>query len=504
MSSELQPLPRQRETFSTDSRERVFYQFLTALAVLWLWVMPIWSSFWLDETGTYWVIKDGFASAFVRAMDWLNSPLYYLIARLAHLVPGRTEVTLRLPSLIAMMAAAWLMYKLAVRLFDAESALFVVLFFACSEHVAFAAADARPYALALFLLIASTWMLVRWLDSGRLLCAAGYVLLAALTIYTHVFLAIALVAHGIYALYRSRAGVVKPPALLAAWLLAALLSLPLIVRLAFSYRTRGPHSFAGTPTFFDLLAGIAPPVLTASVGLGLLIGWLSIRPQSEGRRVFPSREGMILASGWALVPPAALYLVSILTETKLFLPRYYISATPGLALIAGAWIRALPRGLLRSVVALAVFAAAIRSFGTWQHGDENWAGAMAKVRALNNGGDTPVLMASGFYDAADPGALTVPRMREMLFAPLLLYPIRGTLIRLPFRLDEKSASYLEYIVATDLQNRDRFIFVGRWQGLTFEPWLRGRLVSRGFRSESQGAFGTVGVFLFTREPRADR
>jgi prepilin signal peptidase PulO-like enzyme (type II secretory pathway) len=177
------------EGATMDSRERVFYQLLTAFAVLRLWVLPIRSSFWLDETGTYWVIKDGLGSLFARAMHWSGqSPLYYLVAWLAHFVPGRMEVALRLPSLIAMIAAAWLLYKLAARLFDAETAPFALLIFVCSEHVAFAAADARPYALALFLLIASTWMLVRWLDSGRLLDAAVYVLLTALTIYAHVLL----------------------------------------------------------------------------------------------------------------------------------------------------------------------------------------------------------------------------------------------------------------------------------------------------------------------------
>ena len=42
------------EGATMDSRERVFCFFLTAWAVLRIWVLPIRSSFWLDETGTYW------------------------------------------------------------------------------------------------------------------------------------------------------------------------------------------------------------------------------------------------------------------------------------------------------------------------------------------------------------------------------------------------------------------------------------------------------------------
>ena len=90
----------------------------------------------------------------------------------------------------------------------------------------------------------------------------------------------------------------------------------------------------------------------------------------------------------------------------------------------------------------------------------------------------------------------------MLFAPLALYPSGGKLIGLPIRLDDRSVPYLEKIVETDLQHRDRFVLVCEWQQkITYELWLRGRLASLGFRSESQGNFGDVGVFLFSRDIR---
>jgi hypothetical protein len=500
-----QPLPIQRETLPMDSRERVFYQLLTAWAVLTLWVLPIRSSFWLDETGTYWIIKDGLANLFARAMASSGeSPLYYLVAWLAHFVPGRTEAILRLPSLIAMIAANWLLYKLAARLFDVETAPFVVLVFACSEQMAFAAADARPYALGLFFLIASAWMLVRWLDSGRLLYGVGYVWLAALTIYTHVFLAIALVAYGIYALYRSREGVVKRSALFAAWMVSGLLSLPLIPQLLAMYRARGSHSPLGAPNVSEFLAALAPPVLAASIGLGLLIRWISSprRPLERGENITAPKESVILAAGWALLPLGILYLFSVFTQSDLFLPRYYASAAPGLALLFGWWIRAAVPAFARAFVASALIVCATLSFSQLQHGKENWAGAMAKVRELTSAGDTPVLMASGFLEATDAEALNQPKLREVLFAPLALYPAGARVIPLPRRLDEKSMLYLETIVAADLLYRTRFVLVCEWdERITYGLWLRGRLAPQGFRSVSQGNFGDLGVLLFSREPR---
>jgi hypothetical protein len=128
---------------------------------------------------------------------------------------------------------------------------------------------------------------------------------------------------------------------------------------------------------------------------------------------------------------------------------------------------------------------------------------MAKVRELTAAGDTPVLMASGFVEATDPETVSKPSMREVLFTPLALYPAGGRVIRLPHQLDEKSMLYLETVVAADLRYRTRFVLVSRWdERITYNLWLRGRLASQGFRSESQGNFGVVGVFLFRRETRA--
>jgi mannosyltransferase len=467
------------------------------------------SSFWLDETGTYLIIKDGLATTFTRAIHWSGqSPLYYLIASLAHLAGGRTEVMLRLPSLIAMIGAAWLLYKLALRLFDSDTARFAVLVFACSEQVAFAAADARPYALALLLLIASVRLLVRWLDSARWLYAAGYVLLALLTMYAHILLGIALVGHGLYALYRSRSeGVVKPAALLVAWVVIGLLSLPLVPQLLIIFRTRDSHAFAGAPNISEFLASIAPPFIVAPLGLGLLIGWLGSSRLSweRGKNILAPKESVILALGWALLPLTALYLFSVLTRSDLFLPRYYVSAAPGLALLFGCGIRALATVPARAFAAAVLVISASLTFGALQHGDEDWGGAMAKVRALTTGGDTPVLIASGFLEATDPDTFAVPGQREALFAPLALYPAGGNLIRLPIRLDEKSTPYLDTIVTTDLQYRDHFILVCEWQQrLTYDLWLRGRLAPQGFRSESQGNFGAIGVFLFRQKPHGSQ
>ncbi|MCX6626780.1 MAG: glycosyltransferase family 39 protein, partial [Candidatus Solibacter sp.] len=118
--------PRPDDTLD-ERRTRVFLAALLAIAVIVLWVVPVRSSFWLDETGTFWIIKDGLANLVARSAYWSGqSPLYYLTAWAALIAGGRAEWVMRLPSLAALMVAAWLFYRLAQRLFDTATARLAV------------------------------------------------------------------------------------------------------------------------------------------------------------------------------------------------------------------------------------------------------------------------------------------------------------------------------------------------------------------------------------------
>ena len=514
--------------------ENSWFAFLLATAVALLWLAPLGSSFWLDETGTYWVVKDGLAAALSRSVSWPGqSPLYSLIAWAALAIGGPHEAALRLPSIVFMAAAALLLYRLTARVFDRETAPIACLVFVCSEPVAFAAGDARPYALGVCAVLAAALMLVRWLDTGRARFAIGYAAASAVVVHANYLFATPLIVLALYALSRVRSEdrarrALRLRVLIGAWIAAALLAAPAMAKLLDMYRARAVHASADIPVFADLLAALAPSALVGSIALGFLAAWAfqvgqtsrsaadvhvglppltsapeagvggSACPEGPHWRSAPLTQSLALAAGWALAPPLFCYIVSVKTAVGLFVPRYYMTSAPALAMLAGYLIRSHASVASRRLIATAVFFGAILSFGTLHHGEEDWRGAMSAIRATA-GADMPVLAAAGFVEAADPKALDDPNLRETLFAPQTLYPAGGEFVRLPFRLDSKTQPYTEAALAAALAHRDRFIFVGRWQGLTFEPWLRGRLAARGFRSQSLGNFGRVGAYLFTTD-----
>jgi 4-amino-4-deoxy-L-arabinose transferase-like glycosyltransferase len=469
---------------------------LVAVAIAILWVLPMGSSFWLDETATYWVIKDSFGEAMHRCMEWVGqSPLHCSIEWLVLQVGGPHEWVLRLPSVLSGIGAAWLLFKLARRLFDVQVAQLAVLFFVCSELVILAACDARPYAMGIFLLLGSAWLLLRWLETGKLIHGMGYAMATALCIHAHYFMGPVVAVLGIYGIIRAwREGRVRPWWMLVAWAGAGMLVMPLLPQLKHYYLDRAAHSFSDTPQPGDLVMSLAPPGLATALGVGLCIAQ---RIPGRGTRGGMSRYGgLMLAAAWALAPTVVLFTISVATPVKLFVPRYYFSSIVGVCMLAG-WLVAslVPASRQRLVVGVGVVLSVVL-YASARHHTQDFRGAMNLTRA-QAGPSVPVLVVSGFVEASDPKAFDDVMLREVLFSPQEMYPPGGELVRLPYRLDEKSKAYMEGLIPS-LAQSDHLFLVVMSNGLSFEPWLTGRLVEKGYRSKCVGEFGTVIVYRFER------
>ena len=59
-----------------DAWHARFVWAITIITGVGLWVLPSFSSYWLDETATVWVIRDGLGTAIDRAFEYQQSPFY--------------------------------------------------------------------------------------------------------------------------------------------------------------------------------------------------------------------------------------------------------------------------------------------------------------------------------------------------------------------------------------------------------------------------------------------
>jgi len=140
---------------------------LLALSVVRLWLMPLRSSFWIDEMGTVFVARHGAADPSLAVAPQVAVSIYYWLPRAAQALFGSSEVVYRLPSVLAMAIAVALVARLAARLIHPRAGWFAAFACLAISGIDYQAADARPYALGTCVAAAGVLFLVRWLDVAR-------------------------------------------------------------------------------------------------------------------------------------------------------------------------------------------------------------------------------------------------------------------------------------------------------------------------------------------------
>ena len=491
---------------------------LVVIAAAILWLPPLSSSLWLDELDTYFSAKDGVWTAITRThyVHPQCSQLYNVLMAIWIDVFGKSEWILRLPSVLAMTTAAYFVYRIGRLVLDRETGLLAALVFVTTRDVAFAAADARSYAFALAACIAATEAGLRFLapralfpdqaqsTRKRATYAVTYAVAAALTVYFHQLFGLVLLVHagiGLWAIARGESTVTIRQALAVGVGTAAALAgeIPNLVT-TFVVRERMVHGLVPPPEYLVYLWS-APTFVFAILPLAFLLYARRI----EGSFSMPSTSTFAcsLLLAWAVVPPAFLFVVSRLTDTHVFLPRYYLSCQPALALILAVILRGFDPPILRSAAGASIVVLAVVLGARSHHSVEDWQGVAKTVNAIVDD-DTLVLIDSGFVEAANRIWLELPRDDDrygFLTAPLSYYGFRGRTEVLPYRLSESTRGYFEDVLRPKLLAVERFVVVGRGR----EPrwwrlWLDGRFASDGYAARSLHESRYLEATVFERGP----
>jgi hypothetical protein len=464
-----------------------------------LWIPPLGSSLWLDETSTYWVVRDGFLKTLERGHRYSPSgTLYLVLVYLVKQIAGSSELALRLPSFAGLVIAVVMIARLGAELVDGETGLLAALVFATDGSVVIAAADARPYGLALLTVIAAIHFLVRWTRTERWSHAVTYAAFASASAYLHRLFASMFLVHAFYLWQLHRRGG-RPPALAVVRLggLVALFLLPLAADTwGFALRA-SQFSWSGAPGVDELSVVIVPPAIV----LGLVSGTMLSVAAISGVHVATRRlraAPMAFLIVWALTPPTLLYVMALVSPARSFLARYALGAIPGLALSVATLVRSLEPSRARRMVALAILCVSLlKNFGLSRHFEE-WRNAAREASKCTG---CPVLVRSGAIESRDVNWLTDPDTRDYMIAPFTYYRVAADVTPLPFEIESKPAvQYMESVLDEKLRDADRFVLVSRQFGDDGRTaaWLRGRLGPRGFCARSLGNFGFVEATQFER------
>jgi mannosyltransferase len=160
-----------------------------------------------------------------------NQPFYFLMLHVWAQIFGESEFSLRFPSAVFGVATVLATFVLARHLSNVWIALGAALLVAVSPALIWHSQEVRFYALTAFLLVGSTYFLIRYLETRRNWLLIAYAATAFLGSYTHYYFLPFVAAHNLVALVwllrdRRHLDLIK-------WLAAQLIvSLALIVRMS--------------------------------------------------------------------------------------------------------------------------------------------------------------------------------------------------------------------------------------------------------------------------------
>ncbi len=184
------------------------------MAVLGLWRVGD-AGFWGDELATWGMTRVGWRTmwALLGERDIVLAPYYALMHGWASLF-GDSDAALRLPSVLAMTAAASLIAVLGTRLANPRVGLLSGVLFAVLPTSSRYAQEASPYAMGTFAAVLATLLLTRAVGRPSRARFAAYAGAVALLGAMHVVALALLAAHGLALL-------VSRPDLWRRWVLAA-------------------------------------------------------------------------------------------------------------------------------------------------------------------------------------------------------------------------------------------------------------------------------------------
>jgi Dolichyl-phosphate-mannose-protein mannosyltransferase len=480
---------------------RTILWILVVAAVIRLWVMPLWNSFWLDEALTVWAIRDGFWQIFHAIPSTVGSVAFCAVEWIVGRLGGLHEATLRLPSLAAAIAALYVYYRIGAEFIDRSAGLSLVALYIATYQVAIEVPDARPYSVALLAESASLLWLLRWLRDGRVKDGILWMIWAVIAGHFHQFFYTVLPLEGGFVLWRFyRRSFVRAWQLVVCGLIGVALSAPAIPQLLVISKQATTLSWAPRPTFVDLFMAVTPVEVLGVLALLVLLEWLDGRRPSWSASE-PS-DAAALGALLLFAPAGIAFVLSRFTEVHVFQARWLLPTVPGAIWMWGWLLHGFRSPFVREMSIAGGLAACIVIAGGLSavpdYRQEDWRSA---VRSLPESG--AMLAYCGLVESRRLDWLQQPEHWSYLMAPVLAYRPNvqpGDAFVMPFDFDPAGQEYMERLIEARIRTEDKLTVVTRqsFAGPAWVPWVDDRLEKLGFRHIRNSAYGRVRVEVFQR------
>jgi 4-amino-4-deoxy-L-arabinose transferase-like glycosyltransferase len=351
-------------------------------------------SIWFDEAASIHIATRPTLDEMMTRIraDERIPPLHYIVLRYWIKVFGDSEISVRLPSALASIAAVWAMYSLVRRLFGPGEGLIAPLLLAVSRFQVIYAAEARSYSLMLALGLFSCNLFVQMTQRRCRKRKLSYVLITTALLYAHLYGLFVIGAQWIAYLLSDKS---KLP--WRGWLAlnAAVLALfaPWIPTAIEWTRSVAGGLWAQPATPYDIVAAYCHYTGSAAMAIVLAVFAVFAIVRTRDRR----RLALLIAL--ATLPVIVPIVISILTKPN-FAPRYAILAPAGLYALAAVGVWSLPRVPSRYLVTALLVVLSL--FGRESEFIKpDWRGAAGFINRAIRPGDVVVInrkLATYLYD----------------------------------------------------------------------------------------------------------
>jgi hypothetical protein len=451
------------------------YPLLAAAVIYFYWVPRLHSGFWVDETGTYWIVHRGFTHVWDNLQIYPGQSIIYMhLSSLFATSGALKELVLRIPSVAAILITARLLFVLTERITGSGSGYLAVLPFLSAGAIVESATNARPYALGLAVILASFLSLREWVH-GSTRQYWIYGLTSSAVVYLHYLFGLIFVPQAIYLLAAHRAGrriswgrVLGVAAFIGAAAIPLVSQMLTIARMAGSWTLLRPPSLAS----FLLLY----PTQTFTVVAIVLVLYRLLYPKWFKNPTWLEPDDAVLLLTWLLLGPVIVFATARVTGYTLFTQRYLIYALlPAFVLIAWA-LRHVDSERARFAVLAALSLNAFVYVFTL--GEPDWRTPLEAAQKLVSP-DTPLLLQSGFVESANRDLSGEPKTSSYLFAPLSAYSVPNPVIPVPYALTLASERLVTQQVEHEaLQHRRFALLTG--DGTNVEKVLGSWFEKRGY------------------------
>lgn len=464
------------------------------------------NSLWLDETLTYWLIKDKAHNVIERTLEYQGqSPLYFLLLWCIIQLAGASEIILRLPSVIGAALTCFITYKLARTVTDREGATISVIILMCLDSFVMAAVNARPYSLGVFFCTLSVYALIEWMQSGKKSWHLLYYISSAVTFYLHYLMGLVFLIHAALFLTLRTARPIEKRQLMFTFAALVVLFVPGLSHVIALAQKAPLYFFSDLPGTMELCKALFPPKLLIYLMTALIFARIYSPMTFKFRETFSSPAIKVLLI-WFLLPPIFFFLYSYLNGSSLFFWRFYAWYSAPLAILTALLIRSIDqlkaRALCMSIITLLVLLMPRIWF------IEDWREAIQVVnKALAQSPAIPVLSYSGLVELENAEWLKDETRREYLGGPFVYYPLNAKPIIVPSGFENaEHKNYFTGIVEPALKEARQFILISQRTKQFSDKSGEGKLPDyfqdffkkNGFTSKLLFSEGLVWVLVFER------